>query len=152
MREVRDSLRRDRALAALADAQHGVVAAAQLVAVGFSESAIGRSVSAGRLRRLFRGVYAVGHQRLTAEGRWMAAVLACGPGAALSHRDAAALWDLRRVGSRSYVEVTVPGSGGRRQRQGLRVYRSPGCPVTEHMGIPVTPPERTLRDLARVVP
>jgi hypothetical protein len=87
---------RDRGVAAIADAQQGVVARAQLMEVRLTRREIGAWVAAGRLHRLHRGVYAVGHNRLRAQGRWMAAVLACGEGAALSHRDAAALGNCSR--------------------------------------------------------
>jgi hypothetical protein len=83
----------DLEVAALADAQHGVVSRAQLLQAGLSVQAVDRRVRAQRLRPMHRGVYAVGHRRLTAQGRWMAAVLACGKGAVLSHQIAAALWD-----------------------------------------------------------
>jgi len=98
------------------------------------------------------GVYAVGHPALTHEGRWMAAVLACGPGAVLSHRDAAALWDMADLAG-GPVEVTVPGVGSRAQA-GIRVHRTrslAGWEVDAHRAIPVTSPARTLLDLAAVI-
>src|SRR3954470_8884017 len=76
----------ERAIAALAEIQHGAVALYQLIALGLSERAVRHRVAAGRLHRIHRGVYAVGHPLLTREGRFMAAVLACGAGAVLSHR------------------------------------------------------------------
>jgi predicted transcriptional regulator of viral defense system len=76
--------------------QHVVLTADQLVAVGLSTSGIRRRVATGRLHRIHRGVYAVGHPRLGEHGRWMAAVLACGEGAVLSHLSAAELWGIRR--------------------------------------------------------
>src|SRR5919198_5554708 len=85
----------DAAVEALAGRQHGVVARTQLRGLGLSASAIDRRVQAGRLHVVHRGVYAVGHPVLGPDGRRMAAVLACGPGAALSHASAAALWGLR---------------------------------------------------------
>src|SRR5690348_3363351 len=87
-------------IAALADAQYGVVARAQLLDAGVTGAGVARRVRDGRLRRVYRGVYAVGHRALTPEGRWMAAVLAGGPGAVLSHASAAAAWDLRRTSAR----------------------------------------------------
>src|SRR4051794_7755647 len=84
-----------RKLAPLAARQHGVVTARQLVALGLDDAAVWRQVEAGRLHRVHRGVYAVGHGRLTREGRWLAAVLRCGSGAVLSHGSAAALWGIR---------------------------------------------------------
>jgi very-short-patch-repair endonuclease len=97
-------------LALLAEGQHGVVARRQLLALGFSPTMILDRVAAGRLHRIDRGVYAVGHAKLTLRGRWMAAVLACGPNALLSHRSALALWDLRPRAS-GVIEVTVRGPG-----------------------------------------
>jgi hypothetical protein len=144
---------RDREVAAIADAQHGVVARAQLVEVGLTRREIGEWVVSGRLIRLHRGVYAVGHERLRAQGRWMAAVLASGDGAVLSHQDAAALWELRQVGSGA-IHVTVPGHAGRKRRAGIRLHRSSTLAendVTTREGIPVTTVERTIIDLARVV-
>jgi very-short-patch-repair endonuclease len=136
------------ALAALAADQHGVVTRAQLLRAGFSNEAVDRRVRAQRLHRLYRGVYAVGHRVLTLEGRWMAAVLACGDGAALSHRTAAAAWDLRRAGG--VIHVTVRGS--RRAPSGVRLHRSPNltaAEIAQYRGIPVTSVERTIVDLAR---
>jgi hypothetical protein len=141
------------ALAKLAVRQHGVVSRAQLLGLGFDDAAIGRWVRAGHLHRVHRGVYAVGHQKLTREGRYMAAVLACGDGAALSHFAAAALWQiLPERGPR--VDVTVPTSGGRHGHRLVIVHR--GALATSEratkQGIPVTQPSRTLIDLADVLP
>ena len=82
----------DRVLARLADRQHGVVAVWQC---GLSADVFYDRARSGRLHRIHRGVYAVGHRRLTRKGRWMAALLAHGPQGVLSHRAALALWDLR---------------------------------------------------------
>jgi very-short-patch-repair endonuclease len=139
----------ERAIAALAARQHGVVTRAQLRLLGLKESAIDRRVAAGRLHRLHRGVYAVGHRVLSRHGRWMAAVLACGGGAALSHASAAALWELRRAAP-ARVDVTVPAAGGRARRP-IRVHRVATLrphEVTIKDGIPVTTPARTILDLA----
>jgi predicted transcriptional regulator of viral defense system len=87
----------DGAIARLAERQHGVVARAQLLEIGLGGAAIDKRAARGRLHRLHRGVYAVGHPVLTARGRWMAAVLACGPGAVLSHLSAAALHGFDRT-------------------------------------------------------
>jgi very-short-patch-repair endonuclease len=103
--------------------------------------------------RLHRGVYAVGHDRLRIEGRWLAAVMACGPGAVLSHRDAAQLWGLRQSSS-ALIDVTVPSQNGRIRRRGIRVHRSGRISpeeVTRVDGIPVTTVARTLLDLADVL-
>jgi Protein of unknown function (DUF559)/Transcriptional regulator, AbiEi antitoxin len=130
-----------------------VVSRRQLVALGFSARGIEEWVRTGRLLRLHRGVYAVGHDRLRVEGRWLAAVMACGPGAVLSHRDAARLWEIRQS-SASMIDVTVPSQNGRIRRRGIRVHRSGRLAaedVTLRSGIPVTTVARTLLDLADVL-
>src|SRR3954447_11851510 len=137
-----DPLRVDRAVARFVARQHGVVSRPQLRELGLSDDAIDRRADAGRLHRLHRGVYAVGHTALTTRGHWMAAVLAAGPGAALSHASAAALWDLRRSGA-TVVDVSVPGRAGRMKRPGLRIHRPRTLrptEVTSHQGIPSPPP------------
>lgn len=132
----------------LAAAQHGVVARRQLLELGLSSSGIERRIWNGRLHPVMRGVYAVGRPELTRRGRWMAAVLACGPRAVLSHSSAAALWEIGA--ERGGIEVSVPASSGRR-RPGVVVHRRTGLPERDlvlHDGIPVTSPARTLVDLA----
>jgi predicted transcriptional regulator of viral defense system len=130
----------------LAGRQHGVVSRAQLVALGLSEEAIARRMKSGRLHRLHRGVYAVGHTSLSQEGRWLAAVLACGPGALLSHRSAAALWGLRPTSARK-IEVIVPPGNGRRSTDRITVHRGTRPPRV-HNNIPTTSPTCALVDLA----
>jgi very-short-patch-repair endonuclease len=141
-------------VATIAGRQHGVVATYQLEAVGLLPSGISDRTRAGRLHRIHRGVYAVGHSRLSNEGRWMAAVLAYGAGAVLSYHSAGALWRIIRNPD-GRVDVSVPGNCGRSRRQGIRVYRSstltPADCATRD-GIPVTRPSRTLDDLRRVLP
>ncbi len=138
---------RDRILGDLARAQHGVISVKQLATLGAPPRTIARWSASGRLRRLHRGVYAVGHAPLTAEGRWMAAVLALGDRALLSHACAGALWDLRPTQS-ARIDVTVPGTGSRARRRGIVVHRSPATSGTTHRGIPVTTPAQTLLDLS----
>jgi predicted transcriptional regulator of viral defense system len=143
----------DRVIATLANAQHGVVARAQLLERGLTTRQIERRVGARRLFRLYYGVYAVGHRRLTVEGSWMAAVLACGPGAVLSHITAAIAWDLRRLAS-GLIHVTVPTTAGRERRAGIRLHRSATLTtqdVTEIRGVPVTSVARTIIDLSRTL-
>lgn len=143
----------DGAIAAIATRQHGVIGVGQLRAAGLDKFAVVRRVQAGRLHRIHRGVYAVGHEGLGSEGRWMAAVLALGEGAILSHRSAAELWNLLPV-TDGRIDVTVSHAGGRRQRPGLRIHRSPSLPnsaTTIRNGIAVTTPARTIADLPRVV-
>jgi Transcriptional regulator, AbiEi antitoxin/Protein of unknown function (DUF559) len=136
----------------LAERQHGVVSLHQLQLFGLSPRAVRSRVKGGRLARIHRGVYAVGHGRLTREGRWMAAVLACGPTAVLSHRSAAALWGIRRT-SRARIDVCV-ASPSARPRAGIDVHRSTTLhphDVTKVDGIPCTTIARTLLDLADVL-
>jgi very-short-patch-repair endonuclease len=143
-------LAREPEIAALADAQHGVVARAHLLNAGFTERQIDRRVQAKRLHRLYYGVYAVGHRRLTVEGRWMAATLATG--GVLSHATAATAWALRR--SSGVIHVTVARDTGRARRQGIKVHRSTTLAprdTTVHAGIPITTPARTIIDLARTL-
>src|SRR5215218_7714512 len=139
----------DAQIAALARRQHGVLSTAQLQAVGVAQRAVSYRVAAGRLHRLHHGVHAVGHPVLTAHGRWMAAVLAGGRGAVLSHAAAGALWELHSSAA-TVIAVTVRRSG-RARRPGLRLHRPrtlPSHEVTVHVGIPVTTPARTILDLA----
>jgi very-short-patch-repair endonuclease len=133
---------------ALAIRQHGVVTRAQLLELGFSAKSIKHRLLKGRLHPVWRGVYAVGRPQLTPFGRWMAAVLTCGPAAALSHGDAAALLEIQplRPGA---VEVSMT-SGTQRRRPGIIVHRRTGLQgqVTRKHGIRVTSPTCTLVDLA----
>jgi very-short-patch-repair endonuclease len=137
------------AMAALANRQHGVVARDQLVELGLSRNVIARHVQRGRLHRLHRGVYAVGHRALSREAHWMAAVLASGDGAVLSHRSAAALWGIRDS-RRATIDVTSPRE---RRRPGIDTHHARLAPdeVTMHRAIPVTTPARTLLDLAALL-
>jgi very-short-patch-repair endonuclease len=132
-----------------------VITYAQLVEIGLDSSMIAVRLRAGRLFRLHRGLYSIVPPKLlTVKGRWLAAVLACGPRAVLSHLDAAALWDLCRVGS-GPTHVTVPTENGRKRRRGIALHRSstllPSQVILED-SIPVTKPARTLADLSRTLP
>lgn len=140
----------DRVIARLAERQHGVVSRAQLVGMGLGRYAIGHRLECGRFHALHRGVYAVGHSAVSREGRWMAAVLVTGPGAALSHRSAATIWGVH-VSTRTRVEVTAERQCT--SRPGVEVHRSRLSPdeVTAVDGIPVTTVPRTLLDLATVL-
>jgi very-short-patch-repair endonuclease len=143
----------DRQIAELADRQHRVVALWQLVQLGFDTGAIEGRVERGRLYRVHQGVYAVGHRKLEWRGILMAAVLACGPRAVLSHRSAARLWGIR-PDSRRDVDVTVPSRGAHR-RKGIQphsVRKLDPRDVTVIDGIPVASLARTLLDLAEVAP
>lgn len=142
----------NRQIVAVAEAQYAMIHRTQLLAIGLRSNAIDRRIAAGLLHVMYRGVYALGHRLVTLKGRWMAAVLACGPGAVLSHRDAAALGRLRPP-TGSLYEVTVPRGGGRRRDQ-IRNYRTVLLPdeVTRVDNIPTTTWARTLLDLAAILP
>jgi very-short-patch-repair endonuclease len=149
MRSESDSDPHDAAIARLADRQYGVVARRQLVAMGVGNRAVGDRLRRRSLIRLHRGVYAVGHRRLTIEGRWLAAVLAVGSGAVLSHRDAAALHGMRATPESRKVSVTTTRAA--REIPGVWLYRRRVLPPDEvevARGVPVTSPARTLVDLA----
>lgn len=140
----------DRVIAELAERQHGVVGRRQLIDAGVSRRQIDRRLERGSLYLVYRGVYAVGHKRLGLEGRWMAAVLACGPRAVLSHRTAARLWGLMPRSS-AFPEVTRPES--HRTRAGIVAHRAviPDDEIRRVSGIPVTSVPRTQLDLAVVL-
>jgi hypothetical protein len=142
----------------LADRQHGVVTRSQLLALGIEPRSIEHRLGNGRLHPLMRGVYAVGRPTVGKRGWWMAAVLACGPEALLSHRSAAALWGIRRARTaevrRGDVHVVVP-RGNSKRRPGIRAHRrhdhvAPGRREVD--GVPVTHPIATLVDLASSLP
>ena len=139
----------DLKIANIAARQLGVVTYRQLLEAGLCPSGVAKRTTAGRLHRLHRGVYAVGHRAVSREGRWMAAVLACGDGAVLSHMSAAALWELLRpVDGR--VDVSTPARSGRARRVGIHLHRCTTLTsgsITERSGIPVTTPARTIEDL-----
>jgi len=127
--------------------QHGVVSRAQLLALGLSRAGIERRVAAGWLHRVHRGIYAVGHAGLTPRGRWMAAVLAGGDGAVLSHRSAGALWEISFDAHEPEITASL------HRRPGLVVHKGMirrGETVTVD-GIRVTKVGRTLLDLAEVL-
>ncbi|WP_445148189.1 DUF559 domain-containing protein [Baekduia sp. Peel2402] len=139
---------------AFAAARHAVISRAELRSLGLGDDAIDHRLALGRLHRLYRGVYAIGHTITSREGRWLAAVLACGEGAALSHFDAASHHDL--MASRgSKIHVIRPTNAGRApdpKRIALhRVGTLRPEEVTTVDGIPTTTVARTLLDLARHV-
>jgi very-short-patch-repair endonuclease len=134
---------------ALTADQHGVVTRGDLMGLGFSSESIKHRLKTGRLHRVSRGVYAVGSPRLSREGRWMVAVLACGEGAVLSHRSAAALWGIASERP-DRIDVSVRRAGEHR-RPGIRTRTRPHLPakdVTRRKGIPVTGLARTFLDIA----
>jgi very-short-patch-repair endonuclease len=134
---------------ALAKRQHGVVARWQLIELGLHPQAIKHRSANGRLHRLRPGIYAVGRPQVSPPGHWLAAVLACGPQAVLSHRSAAALWQIR-LPAPKLIEVSVPDHAPRRPA-GVRVHRRASLTsdeMTVHNAIPVTTAACTLIDIA----
>jgi len=143
----------------LAERQHGMVSRAQLLEIGLTDRQVSSRAANDRFITVRRGVYAVGHRETGRKGVWMSAVLACGPGAVLSHRSAAALWGF--IDHRGPVEVLSPVTG---RRRGERIDPSHLTPplvrkssrltpadVTLVDGIPVTTVARTLVDLAAIL-
>jgi very-short-patch-repair endonuclease len=141
--------RPDLRVARAAADQWGVLSLDELFACGLSRDAVSDRALNGRLHPLHRGVYAVGHANVPLEGRFLAAVKACGHSAVLSHFSAAALWGFMRWEDR-HPEVTVVGTAPR-AHPGLRIHRTTTLDrddTTRHRGISVTSPARTLLDLA----
>lgn len=140
-----------RPLGDLASRQHGVVSVSQLQAMGYSSSAIGRAADSGRLHRLDRSVYAVGHTNLSLHGQCLAAVFACGPGAVLSHYSAAWLLELARWSPEPFH---VTGPVARHPRLPVRIHRTRRLEDADWdlvEGIPVSTVPRLLLDLAAFV-
>lgn len=140
--------KRERAFAALANRQHGVISRRQLIAGGLGVRTISRRIEAGHLHEIHRGIYLLGDGRVNRKGEWMAAVLAGGEGALLSHRSAGALWGIVRP-RRGSIDVT---SATGRQRPGIAVHEGAICDEdrTRVDRIPVTILARALFDLAEV--
>ena len=140
----------DALIAAIAGKQYGVIALWQLVELGITESGVRKRVATGRLHRIHRGVYAVGHPLLSKRGWWMAGILACGPGAVLSHTSAG---ELHGIAKGRGIHVASPT----RSRHGipkLTLHQPRGLApdeVTVIDGIPVTSVTRTLVDLAAIL-
>jgi hypothetical protein len=135
----------DRLIAELAG-RHGVIDRRALVSIGLTDSQIEYRLEIGRLHLIHRGVYAVGTPTLTTRGRWLAAVLAVGPDAVISHRTAATL--SRLLPERGPIHLTAPRRV--RPRRGVRCHRrSLSCDeITVRDGIPLTTLARTLLDIA----
>jgi very-short-patch-repair endonuclease/predicted transcriptional regulator of viral defense system len=135
-------------VARTAGRQHGCIRTDQLAACGLDHAAIARRVAKGHLHRVHYGVYAVGHAALTLDARFMAAVLAGGPRAVLSHWAACALAGLIRSDDRRPIDVTVPTS---RARPGIRFHRARALDprdTTRIRGIPTTTPARAILEIA----
>jgi hypothetical protein len=137
----------DRLLSELAHRQYGVVSRTQLLDLGWSRDEINWRRRTGRLHGIHAGVYSVGHRVVPRQRGWMAAVLASGPDALLSHYSAAALWMIR-PNSRNRIDVTV----AHRSRSSKGIYRHVfAVPPEERVveeGIPATSVHRTIFDLA----
>jgi very-short-patch-repair endonuclease len=144
----------DRVIAEIAGRQRGVVSRAQLLAAGLTSGAIKHRLRAGRLHRVHSGVYRAGHNAPIDGAREMAAVLACGAGAVVSHRSAASLWQLLPYPAQERpIDITVAGRDPG-TRRGLRVHRVTALDerdVGSVRGVPVTAPARTILDLAAVL-
>lgn len=141
--------RGDHGIAELAERQHGVVSRRQLRALGLSEREITARTATGNLHSLFRGTFAVGHRVIGRQGRMLAAVLACGDGAVLSHGSAAelqGLWDKQPIP----VDVIPPRRAGRKipDIRWHNVRRPSPAELEICEGIPCTTVARTLVDMA----
>jgi hypothetical protein len=147
-------MQRPGAIQVLAATQHGVLTRRQLLAIGLSAGGIDHRMRNGRLVVVRRGVYALGHAELRRQGHALAAVLAVGDDAVLSHRSAARQWGLRPWDG-AFFELSIPSARGRKPQHDLRVHRSVDLhpwEICEDDGLPLTTPARTLLDLAAVVP
>jgi hypothetical protein len=107
----------------LAADEWGVLDLDELRACGLTRDGVMRRRRRGLLHLLHRGVYAWGHPGVPLKGLWLAAVKACGPGAALSHLAAAALWSLIHWDEEWLPDVTVPRQNTRLV-QGVNVHRT----------------------------
>ncbi|HEX6228569.1 MAG TPA: type IV toxin-antitoxin system AbiEi family antitoxin domain-containing protein, partial [Solirubrobacterales bacterium] len=137
-------------MAELAERQHGVVSGRQLAKLGYSDDTVWREATSGRLHRLHRDVYAVGHGAVSRQGQALAAVLTAGDGTLLSHRSAAWLWGLT---ARWQQPVEVTAASSRRNRPGIRLHSVRALTPDDRSsveGIPVTAIPRTLLDFAAV--
>ena len=137
-------------VAATASKQHGVVTRAQLLEAGHGPAAIASWVRSGRLLTLHRGVYSVGYISPSPYARMMAAVLACGPGSAISHLSAASLWEIAECPP-NRVDVTATYDHSRGGIVFHRSRRLNADDVTRRHNIPVTTLARTIIDLASML-
>ena len=121
--------------------------------MGVSAATVSRWVREGRLVRLYRGVYAVGHANLTAKGRRMAAVLACGEGSGPQPPHGSRPPWTPPLLRGTTIHISLPSHRTVRAQGRIRIHQARLDPsdITVHDGIPVTSPMRTLLDLAGVV-
>ncbi len=141
-------------LAKFVERQHGVVARRQLVAAGMATSTIDGWIRAGHLHLIHRGTYALGHALLGREGKWMAAVLACGEGSVLSHGPSGQLFGFVDQRERFAIHVSLPDRSDRRI-PGIVTHRPRlllPADTTTRLRIPTTTPTRTIYDLAATLP
>jgi very-short-patch-repair endonuclease len=129
--------------------QYGAVARWQLLERGYNADAINHKIETKWLHPIFRGVYAVGRPELSRYGMWMAAVLACGLSAVVSHDSAAALWGIWRYIDEIHISVSARTT---REHPGIHVHRRAHIDATTHHRIPVTTPTATLIDFAAAHP
>jgi very-short-patch-repair endonuclease len=161
----------DERIDAVAARQYGVITLRQLEGVGLGRRGVSKRASRGRLHRIHQGVYAVGHRGLSLHGRFMAAVLACGEGAVLSHGSAAVLWKLLKPLD-GPIHVSIPTTSGRKRRRGIHLHRTPALAesspspsylpqqggrrgrllTTRRDNIPVTTVARTIEDIRGYLP
>jgi predicted transcriptional regulator of viral defense system len=134
----------DRIIGRIAALQHGVVTRAQLLSAGVSRRSIAHRLDKGSLIRVHPGIYRVGHRAPNILATFIAAVYACGDGAALSGRAAGHLLGIVRAVPEE-PEVTAPR---RRTADGVATRRSQTIEATTWHNIPVTTVARTLVDLA----
>ena len=138
-------------VARVAAAQHGLIDHAGLEAAGATRAGIAHRVGQGSLHVVHRGVYAVGQTAPNRLSTWLAATMALGADAVLSHRAAGALWEI--LSGPQPVEVSVPRSTGLPHRDGIRVHRQARRPgeTTRRHGVPCTTLVRTMLDLAALL-
>ena len=133
----------------LARRQHWVITRGQLLELGFTRREIDQRIARARLHPVHAGVFAVGRPTLTREGYFLAAVLACGEGALLSHGSAAEHYGIRPLQAGS-IHVTVP-PGRHPRRPGIEVHRRAGLTALRRDGVPLTGVVDTLVDLATLL-
>jgi very-short-patch-repair endonuclease len=131
----------------LARRQRWVITRRQLIALGFTLPEIRHRIDIGRLHPIHTGVYAVGRRELTREGYFIAAVLACGLDAALSHDSSAEHWEIRPR-HRGPIHVSLPAGATNPRRPGVNAHRRVNMETTLRKRIPVTTPACTIVDIA----
>jgi len=144
----------DRRIGEVAARQHGAITLLQLEEAGLGRRGTSERAKKGQLHRIHQGIYTVGHRAPNLHTRFMAAVLACGDGAVLSHTSAAVLWKLLKPID-GPVHVSVPSATGRKSRRGIHLHRClslKALPTTRRHSIPVTTVARTIEDLEGYVP